>query len=197
MWGDGIRVLFNASFGLNSHGNSIHASPIVKNDCVYYNNRLLSMKWPGQVGGFGIKYNMLAPQLQMIGDDKLSSFAKMDFAVGGMRKLRSGGMSVPLERGLGETTLKCSRTSMAWNADSGKLYILIVRAPNNESSNRHQAEQYGGWDVRQVQEYWEKLGLPNALLCNGGDTTQLVTCDMAGRQSFISSNRIGSKTLAY
>lgn len=193
-----IRVFFSGSFfGIDSHGYAQHIAPFFINNHIYYNNHVLSSKWPDQTASFGVKYVDNKPEFHLIPNDSSLRLADMDYAIGGLRLLRRDGFSEPLTRGIGETSLRCSRTSIGWDYASQKFYILMVRSVNNEDSNRKRLVQYGGWDIGQVQKYWETMGVPNALLCNSGDASQLVTMDKRGRRSFISSNHIGSVTLGY
>jgi hypothetical protein len=77
--------------------------------------------------------------------------------------------------GIGNTRLRCSRTSLGWSADSGKLYMLFVIDPDGEFAGIQQKKrdrQTGGWNLPQLQRYWEKLGVPNAIIVDGGDSTQ-------------------------
>jgi hypothetical protein len=57
--------------------------------------------------------------------------------------------------------------------------------------------QTGGWDVPQVQQYWEKKGIPNALLFDGGESTQLAFRDSKGGFRYVDSGYQYSFTVGY
>ena len=79
--------------------------------------------------------------------------------LGGVRPLRVNGESLALTPGAGGTNLKCSRTSVGWSADGNEFFILNVFDPDSEGASHLQQKmrwkQTGGWDVHQVQKFWE------------------------------------------
>jgi hypothetical protein len=121
--------------------------------------------------------------------------------LGGVRPLRFEGKSLPLVPGAGGTGLRCSRTSIGWSADGNKLYILAVHDPDGEGASQIQRRmhwtQTGGWDVPQVQQYWEKKGVPFALLFDGGESSQLTFETSPGTYHELDSGYQYSFTLGY
>jgi hypothetical protein len=121
--------------------------------------------------------------------------------LGGVRPLRVDGNSVPLQPGAGATTLKCSRTSIGWSADGNQFYILVVYDPESEGTSqmrRRMGWPYeGGWDVRDVQKFWEQKNVPFALLFDGGESTQLAYRQADGSTHEVASGYQYSTTLGY
>jgi hypothetical protein len=121
--------------------------------------------------------------------------------LGGVRPLRLAGHSVELKPGAGVTTLKCSRTSIGWNQERTELYVLTVFDPDGELASQLQRRgggvQTGGWDVRQVQEFWEKREVPYAVLFDGGESTQAAFRRADGSYFFVPSGYQYSFTLGY
>lgn len=199
--GHKLRCMVNGSFfGANKVWTAFYIAPIVYKKQLLYNFHVVSKKWPNQSCTLGIAQNQDRPLFHLIDGDRSGKLQHLNTALCGLRKLRDNDMSVSLSKGLGGTKLRCSRTSVGWSADSKRFYILIVREPDGEASSIRQMESkdkpLGGWDVRRVQKYWEDAGVPNAILFDGGDSTQLVTDGPKGVAS-ISSNHIGSMTLGY
>ncbi len=113
--------------------------------------------------------------------------AQFDGALGGVRALIVNGEARALKPGMGGTTLKCSRTSVGWQG--ARFYVLSVRDPDGEAASlrANQREkagelnvQVGGWDARQVQQFWQSRGVGNAILFDGGESTQLAFRTGAG-----------------
>jgi hypothetical protein len=76
-----------------------------------------------------------------------------------------------------------------------------VHDPDGEAASqiqrrRHQA-QTGGWDVNEVQRFWEQRQVPFALLFDGGESTQLAFRDAAGNYHNVSSGYQYSFTVGY
>jgi len=61
--------------------------------------------------------------------------------------------------------------------DSRRLFVLVVREPDGEipgiSQMKSGRPQTGGWDLQQIQRYWERMGVSDAILLDGGDSTKL------------------------
>lgn len=73
--------------------------------------------------------------------------------------------------------MRTSRTSLAWSADSGKLWLLVVNEPDHELGSklavkRGEANE-GGWMLSDLQRFWIAFGAPNAVNSDGGAVTQL------------------------
>ena len=121
-------------------------------------------------------------------------------ALGGVRPLRLAGTSLPLLPGNGNTRLRCARTSFGWDADGARCYLLIVEALDSEPAanyrKTHQLPQTGGFDLPQVQHYWERLGIPNAVIFDGGESTQFAYRTRHAVH-FLPSGYLTSRTIGY
>ena len=75
------------------------------------------------------------------------------------------------------------------SANGDILSVLVVRDPDTEGSSnlqrRGQIPQPGGWDVGEVQAFWEKQGVANAILLDGGESTQAVYRNPKGGLTFL------------
>jgi len=158
-----------------------HEAPIVQNGVARYDSQVLENDWPAQNCLLGWKRENGKTRLFVERDANFSQLARrFDGALGGVRALILEEKSLPAEPGMGGATLRCSRTSVAWK--DGELFVLSIRDPDGEAASvrankREKAGavgvQVGGWDVRQVQQFWEKRGVQNAVLFDGGESTQL------------------------
>jgi len=195
------RLIINGGFfGSNSNWAGFHIAPIVVHGRRLYNTHVYSDKWPEQSATFGVRYSEGHPEFALLAGDKWNDLGGLDTALAGVRPLRISGRSLPLKPGPGNTTLRCSRTSVAWPADSSKLYILIVREPDGEAASVEQKRSrrpVGGWDINKVQRCWEQMGIANAVQFDSGESTQLVTEDDHGRTQWVRSAYQLAKTLGY
>ena len=196
------RVLINGGFfGADARWTGFHIAPIVTNNRRLYDVHAYSAKWPEQSATFGVRTGNGAPQFAMLPGDRWSDLSGFETALSGVRPLRTHGRSLPLKPGPGSTTLRCSRTSIAWPDDSSKLYILIVREPDGEAASIAQKESHrravGGWDIHDVQQFWERRGIANAIQFDSGESTQMVTQDDGGRTAWIRSAYQLGKTVGY
>ena len=78
--------------------------------------------------------------------------------------------------------LHVSRTSMGWSADSGKLWLLIVRAADGQE----------GWTLADLQRFWTAFGAANAVNLDGGPETQMVLRVSPDRSLLVPSGKSGS-----
>jgi hypothetical protein len=73
--------------------------------------------------------------------------------------------------------MRTSRTSLAWSADSRKLWLIVVNEPDHELGSKFAVkrgeENRGGWMVSDLQRFWIAFGAPNAINSDGGAVTQL------------------------
>jgi hypothetical protein len=196
------RVLINGGFfGADSRWTGFHIAPIVTHGRHQYDVHPYSAKWPDQSATFGVRTGSGAPQFAMLPGDRWSDLSGFETALSGVRPLRIAGKSLPLKPGPGSTTLRCSRTSIAWPDDSSKLYILIVREPDGEAGSIAQKESHrraiGGWDIHEVQHFWEQRGIANAIQFDSGESTQMITQDDGGRTAWIRSAYQLGKTVGY
>lgn len=158
-----------------------HEAPIVENGVARYDSRVLENDWPAQNCLLGWRRAGGELRFSIIEDAQFTNLAdNFDGALGGVRALIVDGKARELKPGMGGTTLKCSRTAVGWNDD--QFFILSVRDPDGEAASlrankREKAGeknvQVGGWDARQVQRFWESQGVDNAVLFDGGESTQL------------------------
>ncbi len=168
-------------FGARFPYVALHEAPIVRNGVAHYDTRVLEDDWPTQNCLLGWKRAEGKLKFTLVEDAKFANLARQfDGALGGVRALIVDGQARELKPGMGGTTLKCSRTSVGWNGD--RFTILSVRDPDGEAASlradqREKAGernvQVGGWDVRQVQQFWKKQNVKNAVLFDGGESTQL------------------------
>ena len=79
--------------------------------------------------------------------------------------------------------------------------MLIVRDPDGEIPGIQQMKtgrrQTGGWDLLQLQQFWEHMGVPDAILLDGGDSSKLAYRGRAGEYVSVTSGYLLSRTLGY
>lgn len=190
-----LLCAFNAGF-FGAHGNRVahHEAPVVIDGASHYAVDLI--RPANQTCIFGVSSERRlregAPRFRIISGmpfDQLSN--EFETALAGVRPLRVAGSSVTLEPGIGSTSLRCSRTSIGWTEIPDKLFVLIVRDPDSEGASNWQRRsgtpQTGGWDVTDVQRFWESEHIPNAVLLDGGESTQLACRQDATRFFFLRS----------
>ena len=158
-----------------------HEAPIVRNGVARYDSRVLEDDWPAQNCLLGWRRANGKLKFSIVEDAPFASLSsRFDGALGGVRALIIDGKARDLKPGMGGTTLKCSRTSVGWSDD--RFYILSVRDPDGEAAslraNKREKSgetdiQVGGWNVWQVQQFWQKRGVEDAVLFDGGESTQL------------------------
>ena len=168
-------------FGAQLPFIAFHEAPIVKNGVSRYDSRVLENDWAAQNCLLGWKRANGKLSFSIVEAARFADLSgQFDGALGGVRALITDGKARELKPGMGGTTLKCSRTSIGWQGD--RLYILSVRDPDGEAASlrankREKAGernvQVGGWNVQQVQQFWKKQGIENAVLFDGGESTQL------------------------
>jgi hypothetical protein len=85
--------------------------------------------------------------------------------------------------------MKTSRTSMGWSKDNTKLYLLIVKEPDNETVSalelRHGLAMVGGWMVSDLQKFWKAKGVWGAVNVDGGNVTQAAFLRPSGRYELL------------
>ncbi len=198
-----LAVMNGGFFGATGLSVARHEAPVVEEGHAHYNVDLLHPKdqaWlfavqsPSQVEEGKPRFSMRPAILW--GD--LENYQTV---LGGVRPLRVDGLSLPLKPGAGSTRLRCSRTSIGWSADGHQFHILIVHDPDGEASSQLQRKmnwpQTGGWDVREVQKFWEDRSIPFALLFDGGESTQLAFRQARGNFREIPSGYQYSFTLGH
>jgi hypothetical protein len=198
-----VLAVFNAGFfSLGAHRGyrGTHVAPVVIDGAPRYNVRTLRHGDPGWVFGVNRDGKRLRLDLaEAVPWDEMAS--RYDVAIAWVRPLRVAGRSLPLRSDLGVTDLRCSRTSLGWSADSAQLYLLVARDPDSETGSIRQwrkgRRQTGGLDVGEVQRVWEQLGVPYALLLDGGYSTQMAFRERSGRYRVVRSSCHVSLTLGY
>lgn len=190
-------------FGASGFSVAHHEMPIVQDGRALYNVDLMRNKDQGWF------FAVNAPQKVQPGQPRFSMFSSIPWerledyqtVLGGVRPLRVNGNSILLKPGAGSTSLRCSRTSIGWSVDGEKFYVLIVHDPDGEGASQVQREmhqpQTGGWDVNEVQKFWEEKGVPFALLFDGGESTQLAYLRPEGGYHYLSSGYQYSFTIGY
>ena len=72
--------------------------------------------------------------------------------------------------------IRTSRTSMGWSKDNMRLYLLLVREPDNEADSMRDFKQriptHGGWMVSDLQRFWQDFGVWGAVNIDGGIVSQ-------------------------
>jgi hypothetical protein len=180
-----------------------HEEPIVRDGRVLYDVDLLRPKDQAWFFAVNSPASVLAgaPRFSMEPAIPWTKLGEYQAVLGGVRPLRVAGNSVELKPGAGATTLKCSRTSVGWSADGTKFYVLVVHDPDSEAASQFQRkmhwQHFGGWDVRDVQQFWEQKGVPFALLFDGGESTQLAYLQTKDEYRYILSGYEYSYTLGY
>lgn len=173
-----------------------HIIPIASDGKVqYFFNK---MRFQDQVWHFGVNKRTDGPRFTLTKSMDPAVWAGFETAIGGVRPLLMHGQPVALAPGNGNTTLKCSRTSIGWTQDGSKLYLLIAIDLDGEYSSvaqRQRGRQTGGMNLRDLQSFWEQLGVPDAVLFDGGDSTQCAYRLPAGyeyqRSGFLLSRTLG------
>jgi len=188
-------------FGYDKQWVGWNLSPFVENGQAHYNVHRLSRDYAEQDWQFGVRRKGGKVRFVLAKDFSWARWqSEFETALGGVRPLRVNGKSVPLRPGYGNTAMQSSRTSLAWTADSSKLYLLIVKELDAEGSSNRQKQakvrQVGGWSLPQVQQFWESLHLPNAIALDAGESTQLALRD-ADRYRFVPSGYLTARTLGY
>ena len=158
-----------------------HEAPVVHDGVARYDTSVLQNSWPTQNCALSWKTSAADTQLSLLPNAQFAQLTpRFDGVLGGVRALIVDGQALELQPGMGGTTLRCSRTSVAWK--DGQIYLLSVRDPDGEKASlradrREKAgqpdQQTGGWNVRQVQQFWAGRKMNNAVLFDGGESTQL------------------------
>ena len=198
-----LAVINGGFFGATNLSVARHEAPIVEDGHAHYNVDLLRPK--DQAWLFAVQrpsqVQQGEPRFSMRPAIPWGDLENYQTVLGGVRPLRVNGQSLPLKPGAGSTRLRCSRTSLGWSADGHQFHILIVHDPDGEASSQLQRKmdwpQTGGWDVREVQKFWEDRSVPFALLFDGGESTQLAFRQVGGGFREIPSGYQYSFTLGH
>lgn len=177
-----VCIINGGFFGESGWSIAHHEEPMAFEGKSYYPVDLLR---PKDQGCFFLIANDRGRQhFEMASSITPEDVRRAQYVMGGVRPLRIDGKSLPLAPGAGGTGLRCSRTSVGWSADGTKFFMLVVHDPDGEMASQLQRRwhrpQTGGWDVREVQQYWEQNGVPYAVLFDGGESTQLALLQPGG-----------------
>jgi len=176
----------------------------------HYDASILDEDWPEQNATLAWKRQGSACVPRILHRAPMEELSRFEGALGGVRVLIEGGRAASLAPGMGGSTLRCSRTSVAWKRGAGALWILSVRDPDGEASSVHDnalekssrrlglplSVQRGGWDVGQVQAFWRARGMSDAVLFDGGESGQIAG-RQGGRWSWSHSSYHLSRTLGF
>jgi len=188
-----LLCVFNAGF-FGAHGDRVahHEAPICVDRVAHYDVDL--MRPPDQWCVFGVslaeRISGGAARFRVVSRVPFEQWPhEFETGIAGVRPLRLSGNSVPLAPGIGSTFLKCSRTSIGWNETADKLFVVIVRDPDSEGASNLQrksgGQQTGGWDVAEVQKFWQQQNVANAVLLDGGESTQMAWREQSGEDVFL------------
>ena len=202
---DVLCLVNGGFFGAEKQWTANHEAPLVIQGKPLYPNRVLERDWPQQAGSLAISTQnrqLRFSFLRYIPWDKLRNYKTV---MGGVRSLILNSELQSLKPGMGGTRLRCSRTSVGWTSDSRQFYILSVRDMDGEAASLNQlareklgtGTQSGGWNVAQIQQFWQQMKVPNAMLFDGGESTQIALRKSDGSHCFISSAYQLSRTFGY
>lgn len=202
---DVLCLVNGGFFGADNRWTAHYEAPLVVEGKPLYPNRVLERDWPQQAGSLGISLKNNRLQIHFLRSVRWEQPRDHQTVLGGVRGLIIDGKAQNLKPGMGGTRLLCSRTSVGWTNNSRIFYILSVRDVDGEAASLNQlareklgtGTQTGGWDVRQVQKFWQQMKVPNAVLFDGGESTQLAYKESDGRTVFISSAYQLSRTFGY
>ena len=197
-------LFFGYTYDLLKGRDGYHLAPVILNGKVFCN--VGNYRWT-----FGVKYDDGKPVFKTLHMPTKSVMAReFDFGSSGAQCLIKDGKalrmepypnpgqqlkkqpvpSTPEEAGHIPSVdfLRTSRTSLGWSKDSDKLYVLIVKEPDSETSSskamaRRQVDP--GWLVSDLQAFWKAKGVWGAVNLDGGELTQSVFRLPGGRYQFI------------
>lgn len=201
-----LCVINGGFFGAEEPLIATHEAPLRQNGRSLYDVKTLQDDWPNQNATLVWKREKSQTQPRILRVAAFSELAQFDGALGGVRVLIQNGQSENLKPGMGGTTLKCSRTSVAWNTQTGQFWILSVRDPDGEASsmrdNKREKQtktqiQVGGWNVGQIQQFWQTKGATDAVLFDGGESGQIAYRNENGKWRWIHSSYHLSRTPAF
>ena len=202
---DVLCLVNGGFFGAEKQWTATHEAPLVVDGKPLYPNRVLEHDWPEQAGSLAISTENKQLQFSFLRDISWDKLHDYQTVLGGVRGLIVNGKTQTLKPVMGGTRLRCSRTSVGWTSDSRQFYLLSVRDPDGEAASLNQLEreklgtgtQTGGWNVAQVQQFWQRMKIPNAVLFDGGESTQIALRKSDGHNVFISSAYQLSRTFGY
>ncbi|BCM94265.1 hypothetical protein IAD21_06168 [Abditibacteriota bacterium] len=201
-----LCVVNGGFFGASAPLVGEHEAPIRSGGRSIYDVNALESDWPTQNATLVWKREKGVTRPQILQDVAFTELQQFEGALGGVRVLMQDGKREVLEPGMGGTTLKCCRTSVAWNTRTGKFWVLSMRDPDGEASSvsdnqwekkTGQRVQVGGWDVGQVQDFWVRKGATDAVLFDGGESGQIAYRDKGERWRWVHSSYHLSRTAGF
>jgi hypothetical protein len=199
---------------VDDNGEAFHVSPVVLDGKVHFNTA--NHRW-----AFGVKYSAQGPQFKMFHQPSRAILEKeYDWGGGSAQCLIKDGSPLKLEpfpRTRGDFKkqpvsstpqeaghipifdhMHTCRASLGWTRDNKKLYLLVVKEPDNEAGSAVALKRglpiTGGWTVPDVQRFWLSKDVWGAMNSDAGDVAQLVYLRNDGRYEMIpprwSSNRM-------
>ena len=217
-----VVALWNGSF-FGYHGGSkwankdaFHVAPVVVGGQVHEFGA--NHRW-----SFGVKYQDGKPQFSTFHlPTKATLAANTDFASGGVQCLIKDGQPLqlrayglpPLAQPVASTpheaghipnfdAMKSSRVSLGWNRQSSKLWLLFVKEGDSEGASITALklgggalglQLKGGWNVADVQRFWQSVGVWGAINSDAGDVAQLSVLRRDGNYDLVPS-RQGSSAM--
>jgi hypothetical protein len=180
--------LFFTANWYNRNGLGSHVAPIVLNGKAHEN--VGNYRWT-----FGVQYQHGRPIFNVLHlPDRTALEQKFTYAAAGAQCLILDGKplrippypkanailpkspvpSTPQEAGQIPDIdfLHTSRTSMGWDKNHQRFYLLIIREPDDENRSeeafRQRKPEFGGWMLADVQRFWKALGVWGAVNIDGG-----------------------------
>lgn len=193
-----LCVINGGFFGATGPLIGLHEAPLSTHGVTHYKSSILDNDWPEQNATLAWRRVNGLTRLLILRHAAFDDLRKYDGALGGVRVLIEDGKLSNTKPGMGGATLKCSRTTIGWNRHTNQFWILSVRDPDGEASStrdnqiekksRRGGVQKGGWDVTQVQTFWQTHGATDAVLFDGGESGQIAERDFRGRWQWTHSS---------
>lgn len=185
---NGLFFAYQRTPGAPPHGWATHIGPAVLDGRMHYN--VGQHRWT-----FGVKYDSKGmPKFKALRLPDIGRLeTEFDNAADGAQCLVQNGKPVePTLAGIPKVDeIKTSRTSIGWSKDSRFLYVLIVLEPDTETASlnelRQARPQNGGWNFADLQRFWTKLGVDDAVNSDGGAETQRARLQKDGSYDLIIS----------
>jgi hypothetical protein len=188
---NGPFFAYDRSPGMGVNGKARHVGPVVVNGVVRHN--VGNPRWTFGISPKGQFKILHQPDRATLDREFIFASAGLQCLIKDGRPLRLQpypAPEAPLPRQPVPSTpdeaghiplvdhMRTSRTSLAWSADSSKLYLLVVNEPDHEVGSklavRRGEANEGGWMLSDLQRFWRSFGVPNAINSDGGAVTQFI-----------------------
>lgn len=187
-------LFFGYKDAISPNGTAFHVSPVVLDGKVLFNTA--NHRW-----AFGVKNSSNGPQFKVFHLPSRATLEKeFEWAGGSAQCLIKDGKPLKLEPFPNDSSnfkkqpapstpqevghipvfdhMRTCRASMAWTRDSKKLYLLLVKEPDNEAGSAVALKRglpvAGGWTVPDLQRFWQSRNVWCAVNSDAGDVAQLV-----------------------